>query len=134
MDELARALRELPELLRLLAPADTRRLADDLSRALEGDGTRAVALSAIAPQPVGITTADGIVPILFTDSQVAHEYAVTHGLIAPHETSPMLTASPASSLRGCLVPGCAGAVLDDGSDRRIQLERAAVARLYALLS
>lgn len=87
-----------------------------------------------APKVAGIRTADGgFVPWVFTDDVLAREFAVARGIIEPDGEMPLILRSAEAVFRDCLAFGQADLVVDDGSDRKLNLQRKVVARLYALM-
>ena len=133
--EMAHALSEIEHLTILIQPGDFRRFLSDVDTAMRKKGIGNVTVrDTEAPAQVGIVTEKGFVPQVFTDDDLAREFAVATGIIAPDEAMAMTMVRPVDVLHDCLARGWPGVILDDQSPHKINLHRPTVARLYALLT
>jgi hypothetical protein len=130
-NELAGELNRLESMVQIVPDGEHSRLRSEAQQAAPGER---VVHENDALKVAGIKTVDGgFVPWVFTDDALAREFAVGRGIIEPHGEVPLLIRSPDAVFRDCLALGQAGLVVDDGSDRKLNLQRKVVARLYALM-
>ena len=136
LDELAGVLASLPPMIVPLPAADSvaflQGLPSDPSLASYGS----VKWSDLPqPEPRGARTDTGILlPWVFTTHDAAAAWLRQQRLLAGDDTWLSLTRPWSGGFHDFLVRGYGGAILDEGTDHRIALDRAALARLYALLT
>jgi hypothetical protein len=134
--ELARALESLPELITIVPRSDFKRFLHDLDSAVRVKGVGNVRTSdAETPRIAGLQMSDGgFVPYAFTHPDWAREHAIGSGVVQAGEVLSSIQCSPRAFLQQCLARGDAGFVLDESTDHRLALDRAAMARLFALMT
>lgn len=144
--ELASALKGLDRMVLVMPPAEFARFMQDMERVRQEKEAKVargelpasemgVKITDVeSPRLSGIQTEQGFVPRIFTDDTIAREYAVTAGLIEPDGNLPLQTKPWVSGLQSFLLEGCAGCVIDDGTDHKINLKRQTMARLFACMT
>ncbi len=144
--ELAEYLKSLPNMVLMSSPKEFARYMEDLDEARK-ERERKVAAGELPESEIhvkvtdvenlrlnGIQTQDGFVPRVFTNDELARRFAVTSGLIEPDAAMPFTTKNWTSGFQEFLFNGYPGAVIDDGSDHKINLHRPSIARLYGYLT
>jgi hypothetical protein len=135
LDALAAALGSLPPMVLPMPPAD----AAAFLQGLPGDPNLATGSVKFAdlprPEPRGVRGATGaLVPWVFTSHDAAGAWLRQQQLVTGDETWLSMTRPWPAGVQDFLARGYDGAILDEGTDRRITLDRAALARLHALLT
>ncbi len=92
------------------------------------------ATDAPAPLPLGVTGPDGVRPCVFTEQAPAVAYARQAGGYGGEEAVLTQTTSWGRGFEDCLRRGCAGVVIDAGTDGAVTLDRHDVAQAYAWLT
>ncbi len=144
--ELAAYLKSLPHMVLMSSPKEFARYMEDLDAAriereqkvaageLPASEIHVKTTDVESPKLHGIQTQNGFVPRVFTNDDLARQFAVTSGLIEPDAALPLMTKDWTYGFQEFLFNGYPGAVIDDGSDHKINLYRPAIARLYGYLT
>lgn len=133
--DIAECLASTPMIL-VLSNDDAVQFLGGLAQAVEKKGYGNVKWSDSAEQaPCGLKTKEGrFVAQVFTDPLTAKDFAEKTGMMDDNGSFMSIEKSWAEGLLSFLNQGYGGVILDDKSDRRIVLNRATIANIYALLS
>ena len=79
-------------------------------------------------------TDDGQVPMVFTSSEIAHDWALENGWVKRGAGTACITKPWVDGLRDFLWRGDVGLIIDQGSDHRLNFDQKDLMNLFAALS